>query len=240
MALPQFAQDPTHGTPTPYSPVAKAKAKKPLAPVNPMPTTYGVVPGQVAPGHSPYGSPAGTSTPLPGGGSATPPASSATVAPGDPILQDPIYRRIVAANAQTDANAEASALTQRKQQLINYGASPELISATLGTADPNTAAAAAGNPYSILAVLAKNYADQQKNTDQTMNQGNLFFSGARVGQMGKDASTYVQNQSTASTTLGGLLTAITNALTTTRGNDSTNVTNAYTDAYTRALATATS
>jgi hypothetical protein len=202
------------------------------------PNAYGAVPGAVAPGSWPNSPGASTSTPLSGGNTAAAPA-----APGqttdERVSADPLYRRALAAQTATDANAEAQALAQRKQRLVDYGATPEQIAAILGTPDTNTAAAAANNPYSTVQLLAKAYADMQKNTDQTMNQGNLFFSGARVGQMGKDADTYGKNQYTASGTLQGLLDAITTALNTTKGTAQTAADQAYTEAFTRAINSAT-
>jgi hypothetical protein len=89
---------------------------------------------------------------------------------------DPLYQRTLALGQQRTEQANAAALRAQTQSLIDYG-DPDLVR-SLGLGE-DIAAAAAQNPFSIMAQLRKGEHDRPIALDESLNKQNLFYSGHR-------------------------------------------------------------
>lgn len=158
----------------------------------------------------------------------------ASTAPPDPYdySGDPALAKIHAINVAARANARTQALAAAKTLAIRFG------DATGITDDPNAQAEAANNPYSTLATLLKGYKDTALSHDEALNKDNLFFSGARVKQLGEDANAYQHQtydaRNAALDQFGGIQSGLASALS---GIDQSDIA-AEGDAYGRAQARA--
>lgn len=110
--------------------------------------------------------------------SAAKPAQAAAAPPATlyDYNTDPILQQVQAQTVQQTADAEAGALAARKQLAIQYG-DPSIVGD-----DAATAQAAAQNPYSVYGMLAAQQPKDQLALDESLNKGNLFYSGARINQ----------------------------------------------------------
>lgn len=133
--------------------------------------------------------------PNPGGGSGpvTSPSSTqrpAIQAPPPPTFtplqanyeSDPVLARIRALGTQNVANAQTEAAALRKQAIIDTGLTD--VGKEIGL-DEQTLQAAQANPLSLLAQLARDTQTQSHNLDESLNQQNLFWSGARATKLGE-------------------------------------------------------
>lgn len=141
---------------------------------------------------------------------------------------DPALQRIVAVDAAARSNAEAAAMTAEKQLAIQLGDATGIIK------DGTTAKEAANNPYSTLASLGKAYKQTEWNTDQSANQNNLFYSGARAKQVAGDADTYQHQQYDARTAAMNALATIQENLAAAENTANANDAAGYQSAYTTA------
>jgi hypothetical protein len=148
---------------------------------------------------------------------------------------DPILAQIQALALQNNAAAEASATAQRQKALIAFGYDPALQSLY---GDQNTSSAAQQNPFSTLANLGRQHTQRQTALNQNLNQHNLFYSSYRGQQLQNEGTQYLGEQAAAQQALQGQLDAIQNNLLSERQNSQQQVSQAYQDAYSRALQTA--
>ena len=141
---------------------------------------------------------------------------------------DPILAKIRAGNETARTNARAGALASAKALAIRLGDASGI------STDQNAQAEAAGNPYSTLATLLKYYHDTGLAHDETLNNQNLFYSGARAKTLTEDAGNYQHGvydaRNAALDSYGGIQSGLASALT---GADTAD-TGALTDAYGRA------
>lgn len=145
---------------------------------------------------------------------------------------DPVLQQVKAAAASGDATARASALKAREQALLQYG-DPALAAAVLGASDP-MAAAARTNPESTLALLKRGYTEGLHNFDNTLDPS-LVYSGARIHGEHQLGQGYQDNLASAAANIQSRLGSIQDVLDAALGADADKVSNAYADAYNRAL-----
>lgn len=103
---------------------------------------------------------------------------------------DPVLARIKALGQQSVNNALTEAQALRKQAIIDTGFTD--IGNEIGL-DSGTLQAAASNPFSLKAQLAKDFETRGRDLDESLNQNNLFFSGYRANQLNE----LNQNQASA-------------------------------------------
>lgn len=171
-----------------------ANAKK--APTGPNP--QGRLPAAVNQGVAPAGAGANQAT---GAQPAAPIGAKTTY----DYSSDPILQLTTANSNLAIQQAQAAALAQQKQQLIQYG-DPGLALAILG--DKNTADAAAANTSSTLAQLAAKNKQAVRDTNETENKANLTFSSDRGYKLGLAQQAYLNDQSAAAGSLQSNLTGI--------------------------------
>lgn len=99
---------------------------------------------------------------------------------------DPILQQVQAQTSQALSQAASAALASKEQLAIQYGDTS--LANSLG--DANTAQAAAQNPYSIFGMLTAQQPKDELALDETLNKGNLFYSGARINQQADLANQY--------------------------------------------------
>jgi hypothetical protein len=98
---------------------------------------------------------------------------------------DPVLARIKALGAQSVGNAQSEAAKLRKQAILDTGLTD--VGREIGV-DENTLTAASGNPTSLLAQLARESQQRSRDLDESLNQENLFWSGARANRLGELAT----------------------------------------------------
>lgn len=147
---------------------------------------------------------------------------------GYDFSSDPALQQILATDAAARSNAEAAALTAEKQLAIQLGDAKGIIG------DSTVAKEAANNPYSTLASLGTAYKQTQWNTDQSNNENNLYYSGARAKQVATDADTYQHQQYDARTAAMNALATIQENLALAEGTANSNDAAGYQSAYTTA------
>ena len=182
------------------------------------------------------GNPANPQQPAGGGANAaTPDAQAAATAPPPgqfDLSADPVLQQVEASIARANADAAASALRNREQDLLQYGDSG-LAASVLGANDPMVQAAGQ-NQESTLALLKRGYQQGLWNFDNTMDPS-LLFSGARIkgeGQLGQD---YQDRQSAAAAQIQAELGQITDAYNNALEGNQSQLDNALADAYARAV-----
>lgn len=144
---------------------------------------------------------------------------------------DPILQQIHATAAKQRSEAEAGALAQQKQLAIQYG-----DQGYGSSIDKSTGDAAAQNPFSITRNLADQYTTTGHNLDESLNQHNLFYSGARISELAAALKDYEQQQAVAAGQFQqGLGTIGQNRVGALMGADQAEQ-GGYNDAYSRALA----
>jgi hypothetical protein len=177
----------------------------------------------------------------PAGGGQNQPASgqdqpAAAPPPGQYDLSaDPVLQQVQASIERANADAGASALRNREQDLEQYGDSG-LASSVLGAHDPMVQAAGQ-NQESTLALLKRGYEQGLSNFDNNLDPS-LLFSGARIKDEGLLGQDYQDRKSAAAaqiqSELGSITDAYNNAI---EGNQGT-LDNALADAYARAVQSA--
>jgi hypothetical protein len=101
-------------------------------------------------------------------------------------VYDPILQQIKALSQQSRENAKANATALRKQLAIAYGDAsivPDLN-------DESVTKAAADNPFSVRALLKRDYEKSGVQLDEDFNNSNLFYSGARANALGDNSFDY--------------------------------------------------
>lgn len=145
---------------------------------------------------------------------------------------DPILNKIKAGTAKARVDAQSAKVAALQDEAIRFGDGSDLN-------DPTVAAEAAGNPFSVLAALKRDYDNTVHDHGETLNQNNLWYSGAHAKQLADDALGYqgqeYQARSAHNATVGGIGSALATALS---GADSADI-GAETDAAGRATARAT-
>lgn len=177
-------------------------------------------------GHGRRATPAPT-TPRPSAPGQTPSASAAPTSQDDPILA-----QLKALAQQGNASAQAQYDDARHQALIAYGYDPALASLY---GDAGTQAAAQGNQFSTLAQLLQGHKNTVHSLDENLNKQNLFYSGYRGDQLGKENQAYQGQQYAAAQALQGGLTGLSGALLGAQQENAARIAQAQQDAYTRAL-----
>jgi len=145
---------------------------------------------------------------------------------------DPVLNQIQALSGQSRGDAAANANALRLQLAQQYG-DPALARQYGTEAD---AAAASANPNSVLAQLAHSYQTGQQGLEQALNQQNLFYSGARVKQLGELANQYQGQQAGAAGQEQGALGSIAANLAAAQHAADLQDAQAQQDAYNRQLA----
>lgn len=115
---------------------------------------------------------------------------------------DPILARIKAIGAQNVANAEAEAAALRKQAILESGLGN--VGAEIGV-DPLTVQAANENPFGKRQALERTALERGRALDEQLNQGNLFYSGHRVNELGDLSRNTAEAQNSLSTELRKIL-----------------------------------
>lgn len=93
---------------------------------------------------------------------------------------DPVLQQIRALGAMNVSQAEAAALSGKKEAAVRYG-NPDIVRA-LGL-DEGTVQAAAGNPFSTTATLNFANAQQVRGLNENLNRSNLFYGTERGRQL---------------------------------------------------------
>lgn len=165
-------------------------------------------------------------------GAATP--SNPTVPPqGTDWTSDPIYQLVIGQQNLAVRQAQAAALTAETQALIAYGDSNLALAVT---GDQNVAAAAAANKASTLARLVAANKQNVRDTNETENKANLFYSSDRGYQLGLAQQTYLNNSADALSNIQGNISSIGANLLAQQQAAYQNEAQAASDAYARALA----
>ena len=105
---------------------------------------------------------------------------------------DPILARTRALNQKLIENARSNALAARKQEQIRYGYDPNI-----SYEDAATQEAARQNAFSTLAQLLYGHNDRALQLDEDLNKANLFYSGTRAKEIGKEGRQYTLEQTQA-------------------------------------------
>jgi hypothetical protein len=156
-----------------------------------------------------------------------------STAPTTDWTSDPIYQLALGQNETAVKNAQAAALTSRIQALIAYG-DPRLALAVTG--DQNVADAAAANQGSTLAQLIAGNAKTVRDTNESENQANLWYSSDRGYQLGLAQQNYLNNASGALSNVQGQLGTIGANLLAQQQGAYANEAQAASAAYSRAIA----
>lgn len=185
----------------------------PLAPPSPIPTTS---------------TKGGEQQPQPGGGTGTgaPPPSQYD------LNSDPVLQQVNAITLLADQNAQAAALRNRQQMLLNYG-DPALTASVLGTNDPYVQAAGQ-NQESTLAQLLRSYHHGLQSFDTNLDPS-LAFSGYRISQEGQIGQSYQDSLAQAAAGLQSGLGSVTDQLNQQLAADNAQRAAALADAYQRAV-----
>jgi hypothetical protein len=183
------------------------------------------------------GNPANPQQPAGGGQNAQPggqdQAAAAAPPPGQYDLSaDPVLQQIQASIERANANAGASALRAREQDLLQYGDS-DLASSVLGANDPMVQAAGQ-NQESTLALLKRGYDQGLWNLDNTMDPS-LLFSGARIKGEGDLGQGYQDRKAAAAAQIQSELGQITDAYNNALEGNQSQLDSALADAYARAV-----
>lgn len=196
---------------------------------------------RMIPSYSEYGSaqPAGGASSVP---SPKPPSAStsnnapsaagaAQPAPFD-LNADPVLQQVQAQMAAANQQAQAGALSQEEQALLQLG-DPALAQSILGSSDPMVAAAA-NNPESQYAQLKRQYQQQLQQFGETIDPS-LVDSGYRVQQEGNMAQAYQDALAQAAAGFQNQYQSIRDALAQSEAQNADTLSQAWSDAYDRAL-----
>lgn len=115
---------------------------------------------------------------------------------------DPILARIKAIGAQNVANAETEAAALRKQAILESGLGN--VGAEIGV-DASTVQAANENPFGKRQAIERTSVERGRALDEQLNQGNLFYSGHRINELGDLSRSTAEAQNSLSTELRKIL-----------------------------------
>lgn len=173
---------------------------------------------------------ASTSNNAPGSGSGG--GSGSTPPPSFDINADPVLQQVQAQMASANSMARSGALSQEEQALLQLG-DPALAASILGANDPFVAAARS-NPESQYAQLGRQYHQQLDQFGETLDPS-LVNSGYRVKQEGNMAQAYQDALAQAASGFQNQYQGIQGQLAQTLAQDSDTLSQAYSDAYNRAV-----
>lgn len=165
-------------------------------------------------------------------GSATPTGTAQKPVTATGWESDPILAQIRGMATRNIAGAESGALAARQQAMTQFGYDPSLQGSYTDAAN---AAAAQQNPFSTLAQLGLQHATRARTQDEQLNQGNLFYSGARSQAIGDEARQYLGEQAGAQADLQSKLSAISTSLLAARQAEQERQIQGEQDAYNRDL-----
>jgi hypothetical protein len=171
----------------------------------------------------------------PGANAAATDTKPPTPATADFGTTDPLLAKIKALSTQNLQDAEAGALSAKKQLAIRLGSS-RFARDTIG--DENTALAAEQNPLSLFAQLQRQNQQQTRDSEEGLNKGNLFFSGHRGQVLSDLGRMLLEQQANAEDQARSQYGEIMSGLMTARNNERNRVGDAENDAYLRQLAAA--
>ena len=145
---------------------------------------------------------------------------------------DPVLQQVQAQMASANSQAQAGALSQEEQALLQLG-DPALASSILGANDPMLAAIR-NNPESQYSQLGRQYHQQLQQFGETIDPS-LVDSGYRVQQEGNMAQAYQDALAQAASGFQNQYQSIRDALAQTEAQNADALSQAYSDAYNRAL-----
>ena len=149
------------------------------------------------------------------------------------FMGDPILAQAQALASRQREIARSGALAKRKQAAVEYG-----DASGLQGFDEATIAAARDNPFSVLANMKRGYESGVESLEGDLNASNLFYSGYRGKELGRAATGYQGQRSSASGAFQGFMTDIENALAQALLNADWQEASALEGAYMRALSQA--
>lgn len=171
-----------------------------------------------------------------------PSASSSNNAPGGggggeqpapfDLNADPVLQQVQAQMASANQQAQAGALSQEEQALLQLG-DPALAASILGRHDPMLAAIGR-NPESQYAQLGRQYRDQLAQFGETIDPS-LVDSGYRVQQEGSMAQAYQDALAQAAAGFQNQYQSIRDQLAQTEAQNADTLSQAWSDAYNRAV-----
>lgn len=173
-----------------------------------------------------------TSNNAPGGGSG---GSGAAPPPAFDLNADPVLQQVQAQMASANSMANASALSQEEQALLQLG-DPALAKSILGANDPMLAAIG-NNPESQYAQLHRQYGQQLRQFDTSIDPS-LVNSGYRVEQEGNMAQGLQDALAQAASGFQNEYQGIKNQLAQALAGNADTLSQAWSDAYNRAIARA--
>lgn len=171
---------------------------------------------------------ASTSNNAPGAGGGTP---AAPPAPFD-LNADPVLQQVQAQMTASNSQAQSGALSQEEQALLQLG-DPALAQSILGANDPMLAAIRS-NPESQDAQLRRQYDQQLQQFGETIDPS-LVNSGYRVQQEGNMAQGLQDALAQAASGFQNQYQGIQDALQQTLAQNAGTLSQAYSDAYNRAV-----
>lgn len=171
---------------------------------------------------------ASTSNNAPGGGG----AAGSAPPPAFDLNADPVLQQVQAQMAASNQQAEAGALSQEEQALLQLG-DPALAKSILGGTDPMLAAIG-NNPESQYAQLHRQYQQELQQFGETIDPS-LVDSGYRVQQEGNMSQSLQDALAQAAAGFQNQYQSIRDALAQTEAQNADTLSQAWSDAYTRAL-----
>lgn len=196
-----------------------------------LPSIYNALEGGSGPSMpaSPKPPSASTSNNAPTGGSGG--AGAPPPAPFD-LNADPVLQQVQAQMASANSMANASALSQEEQALLQLG-DPALAQSILGANDPMLGAIG-NNPESQYAQLHRQYGQQLRQFDTTIDPS-LVNSGYRVEQEGNMAQGLQDALAQAAAGFQSQYQGIRGQLAQALAGNADTLSQAYSDAYNRAI-----
>ena len=161
-----------------------------------------------------------------GGGAGAPPP-----APFD-LNADPVLQQVQAQMSSANSMANSSALSQEEQALLQLG-DPALAQSILGANDPMLAAIG-NNPESQYSQLHRQYGQQLRQFDRTIDPS-LVNSGYRIDQEGTMAQALQDALANAASGFQNTYAGIQGQLASTLAANAGTLSQAYSDAYNRAV-----
>ena len=171
---------------------------------------------------------ASTSNNAPGGGG----AAGSAPPPAFDLNADPVLQQVQAQMAASNSQAQAGALSQEEQALLQLG-DPALAQSILGANDPMLSAIG-NNPESQYSQLGRQYKQELQQFGETIDPS-LVDSGYRVQQEGNMAQSYQDALAQAASGFQNQYQSIKDALAQTEAQNADTLSQALSDAYTRAL-----
>lgn len=174
--------------------------------------------------------------PIPTSPATTPGAAAAPTAVMNKTFDlqtDPALQMVDGLAGLSDQQAQAQALQERQQQLLQYG-DPKLAAAVLGQNDP-TVTAAGQNQESQIAMLGRQR-DKNLHDFETQLDPSLTFSGYKVGQEQQLGQAYQDALAQAAAGVQGNLGTITGDLNAALAQNNTNRENALSQAEANQMA----